>query len=525
MAGCVYPYRHVDAGCRASVPSRSAGHSSAMRSSSARSSIRSSSRDAAFRCGARCSIASRIAMLAISPLSPRGDAASMRGCCPRPAFRCERVIVLPQGRNDDEGQARYNVIDFTARSAALRRRQQHARGARHGRAGGDAARPQARRAHVVQHSRQSGRDARRSPTAAASTSTLRVRLATDRGVHVAGWRGHRGGTRRIRRSPTCRGTRARSKPRMWRRCARTSGRRRACRAMTRNARLELRAAASRRRRLRRAHGARAKSCLTRRVDAHESRRRAPDPGRVLSRARQSAGRHRPRHARRSRPRRTMRWLTTRWRSALDETGDKPRAIASMRRAIECDPDMVQAHRYLGTLLLDVGDADRRDRKPAARGGARPERMPDAWNNLGTALHHANRLADAETAYRRALALKPDYPRADMQSRGPAARSGPYRPRRSDACARASPGSRPTRVFRPASDRARRSAALARRARRSRASSICARRSWRPTRVPAKCWTSAMVLAERGDHVQARKAYAHALRQNPRYLRAALAQAA
>src|ERR1700682_579356 len=42
--------------------------------------------------------------------------------------------------------------------------------------------------------------------------------------------------------------------------------------------------------------------------------------------------------------------------SFDETGDKARAIAELRLAIECDPEMVQAHRYLGALLLDAGTA-------------------------------------------------------------------------------------------------------------------------------------------------------------------------
>jgi predicted O-linked N-acetylglucosamine transferase (SPINDLY family) len=52
------------------------------------------------------------ALLAISPLSPeaRGVYVRLLGAANIPL---QRVVVLPQGRNDEENQARYNVIDFT----------------------------------------------------------------------------------------------------------------------------------------------------------------------------------------------------------------------------------------------------------------------------------------------------------------------------------------------------------------------------------------------------------------------------
>ncbi len=66
-----------------------------------------------------------LTLLAISPLSPeaRGVYSRLLSAANIPL---QRVIVLPQGRNDEENQARYSVIDFHARSAALRRGQRHA---------------------------------------------------------------------------------------------------------------------------------------------------------------------------------------------------------------------------------------------------------------------------------------------------------------------------------------------------------------------------------------------------------------
>ena len=52
------------------------------------------------------------ALLAISPLSPEARGVYVR-LLTAANIPLQRVIVLPQGRNDEENQARYNVIDFT----------------------------------------------------------------------------------------------------------------------------------------------------------------------------------------------------------------------------------------------------------------------------------------------------------------------------------------------------------------------------------------------------------------------------
>ena len=68
---------------------------------------------------------------------------------------------------------------FRARPDAIRRRQRHARGARHGRARRHAAGQAARRAHLVFDPRQPRRHRDGCRERHASTSTSRVRLATD----------------------------------------------------------------------------------------------------------------------------------------------------------------------------------------------------------------------------------------------------------------------------------------------------------------------------------------------------------
>jgi predicted O-linked N-acetylglucosamine transferase (SPINDLY family) len=110
MAGCVYPYRHI-APVAEHLFHRDRLHIP---------------RDAAvigafvnpLKLSRRClslwrEVLERIphALLAISPLSPeaRGVYGRLLGAAGIPR---ERVIVLPQGRNEAEGQARYSLLDF-----------------------------------------------------------------------------------------------------------------------------------------------------------------------------------------------------------------------------------------------------------------------------------------------------------------------------------------------------------------------------------------------------------------------------
>ncbi|MDQ6916712.1 MAG: tetratricopeptide repeat protein [Pseudomonadota bacterium] len=222
----------------------------------------------------------------------------------------------------------------------------------------------------------------------------------------------------------------------------------------------------------------------------------------------------------------------------DEAGDKARAIAELRRAIERDANMVQAQRYLGALLLDAGNVDLAV-VALQRAVALDETHAEAWNNLGTALHRANRLADAEAAYRRALALKPEYPRAVCnlavlqrdQGRADLAEETlrALIVRQSPATAQQSPtpghpltsDSSPPRVFRPALTAL--ADLLRARGELDEAAELYLRAAkLAPDASATEMLDLGMVLSERGDPVQARKAFGVALRQNPGYLRAALA---
>ena len=204
---------------------------------------------------------------------------------------------------------------------------------------------------------------------------------------------------------------------------------------------------------------------------------------------------------------------------VDQTGDQARAIAELGRAIECAPRMVQAHRYLGALLLDAGNVELAI-DSLQRAVALDANHAEAWNNLGTALHHANRLAEAESAYRRALALKGDYPRAEcnlavlQRDLGDADMA--------EATLRALVARQNgAAVFRPALTAL--ADLLRARGELDEAAELYLRAAkLAPDASATEMLDLGMVLSERGDPLQAKKAYGVALRQNPRLLRAALA---
>ena len=204
---------------------------------------------------------------------------------------------------------------------------------------------------------------------------------------------------------------------------------------------------------------------------------------------------------------------------LDDSGDRAASVQEARRAIALDPDRAHTHRFLGMRLLELGDTD-----PAIatleRAVTLDPENPAGWNSLGTALHHANRLADAEPAYRRALALNADFARAEcnlavlQRDQGHADLA--------EATLRACIARRsPATAYRPAytalADLLRARNELDEAARLYLASAKLA-----PSESAGDMLDLGLVLGERGDLAQARNAFAHALRVNPRSLRAAMA---
>ena len=111
MRGCVYPYRHI---------APSAGHPfHRERLNIQRDAMVIGAFVNPLKLSRRCLSLWRevmerapLALLAISPLSPEARGVYVR-LLSAANIPLQRVIVLPQGRNDEENQARYNVIDFT----------------------------------------------------------------------------------------------------------------------------------------------------------------------------------------------------------------------------------------------------------------------------------------------------------------------------------------------------------------------------------------------------------------------------
>jgi protein O-GlcNAc transferase len=204
---------------------------------------------------------------------------------------------------------------------------------------------------------------------------------------------------------------------------------------------------------------------------------------------------------------------------LDESGDKAAAIKHLRHAIECDPSLAKARRLLGVLLLEQGDADAAIASLREAVALEPQN-PEGWNSLGTALHHANQLDEADATYRRALALNPDFARAECNLAVLQRDQG--HPDLAEATLRACIARRPAATaYRPAytalADLLRARHDLDEAARFYLASAKLA-----PNDSSGDLLDLGLVFSERGDHVQARKAYAHALRQSPHSLRAWLA---
>ena len=111
MAGCVYPYRHIEPAAEHPF------HRD--RLNIRREAIVIGAFVNPMKLSRRClslwrEVLERApgALLAISPLSPevRKVYSRLLGAAGIPLAR---VIVLPQGRNDEESQARYNIVDFT----------------------------------------------------------------------------------------------------------------------------------------------------------------------------------------------------------------------------------------------------------------------------------------------------------------------------------------------------------------------------------------------------------------------------
>jgi tetratricopeptide (TPR) repeat protein len=103
------------------------------------------------------------------------------------------------------------------------------------------------------------------------------------------------------------------------------------------------------------------------------------------------------------------WLNRRANTAL-LFERKPEAIAAYREMVTVDPGNEFARLMLGNLLADCGHADAAVHELETLTQLNPQHA-DAWFNLGFLHDKADRLAEAERCFRRAVELKPKLDRA------------------------------------------------------------------------------------------------------------------
>jgi predicted O-linked N-acetylglucosamine transferase (SPINDLY family) len=97
-------------------------------------------------------------------------------------------------------------------------------------------------------------------------------------------------------------------------------------------------------------------------------------------------------------------------AAQAEQGELAAAVSNHRRAIELRPTFVEAHNNLGAALLRLKELDAAEASLRRALELNPSHSK-AHNNLGAALLQQKRLAEAETCCRRALELRPDFAEA------------------------------------------------------------------------------------------------------------------
>jgi tetratricopeptide (TPR) repeat protein len=92
--------------------------------------------------------------------------------------------------------------------------------------------------------------------------------------------------------------------------------------------------------------------------------------------------------------------------AFAEMGDRARALAEFRRAIEINPELTEAYLGAGELYMDEGDYGSAEPLFAQAAQIEPQSF-DAQYNHGLALHLLDRLVEAIGAYARALRINPN----------------------------------------------------------------------------------------------------------------------
>ena len=89
-----------------------------------------------------------------------------------------------------------------------------------------------------------------------------------------------------------------------------------------------------------------------------------------------------------------------------QNGDQVQAIELLRQSLHVAPDQPQALNVLGLALAASGEPD--EAESAFRRAIALERAPEFYNNLGNLRKDTGRLEEAIYAYQRAIGLKPDF---------------------------------------------------------------------------------------------------------------------
>ncbi|HEY2864975.1 MAG TPA: tetratricopeptide repeat protein [Casimicrobiaceae bacterium] len=204
---------------------------------------------------------------------------------------------------------------------------------------------------------------------------------------------------------------------------------------------------------------------------------------------------------------------------LEQDNDKAGAVASVRRAIALNPKFVQAHHYLGILLGESGDD-----AGAAAAFVETVRLDPAhtrgWNNLGNTLRAQNRLDEAEAAFARAVALKADYWLAAANLGGVQRDLGALD--RAEATLRAALDRAGVKPYRPLLVLL--AGVLRLRGALDESVQLYVEAiNAAPAESAGEWFNLGLVLAERNDHVGARKAYGRARELDPSDLRMLLGE--
>lgn len=90
-----------------------------------------------------------------------------------------------------------------------------------------------------------------------------------------------------------------------------------------------------------------------------------------------------------------------------QAGRLAEAETALRQVLAVTPDDPDAVHLLGVAALQQGKPAEAERL-LTRATQLDRRQPAAWNNLGVALREQGKLSEAVAAYRKALAVAPDF---------------------------------------------------------------------------------------------------------------------